>query len=431
MKALRCLSLAVVLLMPLPALLVADRAAFADFGFIRFLLYYAVIAGVFFVGKLTGSAVKSAGNGKKLPAAKAAAFCIGAVLAICPVAVCFAFALSSASAFVYPLIVIFIYFSGYASVRRGDAELLSPFTLTGCGIVVIACYFIYGALAEENAAPGQLCIVLTALVIAAASVFVFNQRNISLLYARRSANPAEMPRNIRRFNLLLTGGFCGIFLLLFLFCGPLSGALTELFKAIVRGIILFFESLFAGGIEGDDEAPDFSESGSYSPLSAGNDALILLLYVVTAVVVLAGLFFAVRAVIRFIAEKLHSRPSVAENLAEGYTDYLTFERERSGDRGQSFRRAVKAYRKETDPALKYRSGYRAFMLWLAQRGCEPFFSDTAETHLTEAAQILPDCGFPPEIVAAYSELRYNDGAVSAEQTEKMEQFILTLERNQK
>ena len=327
----------------------------------------------------------------------------------------------------YVLYVIFWQIS-----RLPVQSLLSVYSFVLIGTVgfigQILCFL------QNRTSLGAVCLWMLA---ATAMLFVL-LRNLHMLLETGAGR--DMPQGYFTHNLLLIGGFLlpGVVLM------ATGGMLLERFR---RFLAWFWEKLVwlirsvAVLMLGEDLIGEPMEKMEQHPaeLTASPWIGAVITLVVTGVV----LFMLVRfraelwdflcqcvedllGTLRRLARR--REPAVTVQVCEEYTDrseLLETTHSHRPTKAASYRAALRQYRRERDPAQRYRKGYALWMrrlqMWEAQLSAQ----DTPQTIL-ERSSGIPEPALTGRITEVYYKVRYGGYAPTLEELSEMDRLVRLL-----
>ena len=128
-----------------------------------------------------------------------------------------------------------------------------------------------------------------------------------------------------------------------------------------------------------------------------------------------------KALIKFITEKLGENCSLKNSDAAYIDFYESGDSERSRAKKSGFKKAYRDFAREKDSVRKYRLGYKAFMIALKEKGAEIRPSDTVSAHRM-AAETL-DRDLADTVADKYERLRYKDEGADAADCAAMDKLL--------
>lgn len=278
--------------------------------------------------------------------------------------------------------------------------------------------------------PLPMTLILAVTGAESAGFFLLrNQFTLRRLVNRRSVVETDVPRDIKRLNLLLTGGVFALLLAIFLFRTPLLMLLRWMERAALIAVraVLFAVNWLIGRFGGD--APEYAERESGMPRELISDAqtnnplwLLLWLPVIPVVVFVWREFLSqlIASLRELLAGLFHrggaqgeasAAPSAASEL--GYTDTETrTEREETvREKRRSWRREVRAWERLPDGEEKFFAGYALLLRAPAWGSEQPREADTVR-EICAQWQAKHGAGLDA-VTADFQGMRYADLAFSA------------------
>ena len=218
-----------------------------------------------------------------------------------------------------------------------------------------------------------------------------------------------------------------VILALFLFAKPFGNAILECIKAVVR----FLLSLLNRGRADVDDDNELAENTSdvIDYTTNENPYADLLMFLLAAGIVFLVVKFR-RQIWGFIREifaplfkepvREESAPFFDEVSSSGDAKYAS----RSSARTE--RELLKKYRRETDPAMKYREGYELFLMRLGRSAFPQLPTDTTTLHTDKGGKAFG--GRVPEeeisrMVRTYDRVRYGGEIPDNNELEQLDRLL--------
>ncbi|MBD5130922.1 MAG: hypothetical protein HDT43_13510 [Ruminococcaceae bacterium] len=281
---------------------------------------------------------------------------------------------------------------------------------------------------EELAADGMLQLCAGFAVMILLSALLANQTNIDVCTNQRGGGRSVLPDGLRRYNAVLITVICAVTIGLFLFAKPLAGLIKYLVSLLIRGFLSVMEALSSCvWIEPEDMTPD--GSGNVSEIEPGfTSALAELLFAVLIIGLLVVIFKLRRQIwelIKSVFEPLFRAREKSSDIPF-YDEILVSDAKRLAPRA---RRRVehelaKQYKRESDPARRYRLGYALFLVRLGKTERPPLPVDTTTVHREKGESVFErDLG---ELSGVYNRVRYGETAPTAEELAEQEKLLTEL-----
>lgn len=426
---LRALAAAAQLLSVLPLAVLCEGAGYGSFTWWHFLLLYAAFAAFYGCGRL--AAAWALGRSHKREYRALVAFFSKLAIAL-PIAafimVCAAAGFSTAL-YLYALpAAVVMYYGGYISYGKEYSDIFTRGWFALYFVLAIIAAVIVGLTRNAeltSAADLQLCGGFGVLIVI--SAILTNQTNIDICTHQRDAGRSVLPRGLRRYNCLLSAAVAAAVCALLLLAVPLGQLFGSALKQLITLIVRFLQGL-GNGSEATDAALSGTDSAGIPMDITDNsiaDALSVLMFVGIAV-----LLFALRKHIADLFRQLFAplfRNKITEE-ASAYTDELS-EVAAGSDipRRKRAQQLYKLYRKETDPAAKYRLGYRFMLLRLSFTQYPPCPADNTYIH-REKGEIGLQTDKMQRIVEIYNRLRYGGQIPTEDEIRFEEAFIEEIRR---
>ena len=276
-----------------------------------------------------------------------------------------------------------------------------------------------------SAGMTQLCVSFGALIIGAA--VLTNQTNIDVQTRQRAGGRAVLPAGVRRSNALMIAVVGAVILALFLFAKPFGNAMLECIKAVVR----FLLSLLNRGREDVDDDNELAENTSdvIDYTTNENPYADLLMFLLAAGIVFLVVKFRrqIWGFIREIFAPLFKEP-VREEPAPFFDEVSSSGDAKYASRSsaRTERELLKKYRRETDPAMKYREGYELFLMRLGRSAFPQLPTDTTTLHTDKGGKAFG--GRVPEeeisgMVRTYDRVRYGGEIPDNNELEQLDRLL--------
>lgn len=336
----------------------------------------------------------------------------------------FIFEKQSLSVMLTPAASILWFWFGF---RFGSGQALIP--LYAVGIYCVEAAFMYPITdsLEEKGNSGRVTILAITAVIIVCGVLYFNRRQLNNLSNMGKNRNRPISRATLGFNTKISLIFSGIILFMFFFAGFGARWLWEGAKAVIRFIIYL---LTGNPLEGGED-DSFGDPPTFLPeAEIGIDTSIFwAVVVITAAILITVLMRKhIAEFIREFIEDLKKRlgKAAVSNEEAHYVDtYLNTESQPYHK--NTFKMAVKAFKREKDFTKKYRLGYRAFMAAIDEKTEAGSPSDTAKVHLEKGRRITK-FGELERVVERYCEIRYGGKTAEAQDCELMKSFLNNLRK---
>ena len=408
-----------------PFVVAAEGIGFGRYTWWHYPVIFAVIAAFYAAGRFTGSWAQGSGFSEKKKGW--ALFWSRVAVAVPTAAFILVCALGGLSTGLYLYVLpacIIAYYGGHHTVGMGYSDVFSRGWFALYFVTALVSSGLLWFTHEEvltSAGGFQLCFGFGVLIVLAA--VLTNQTNIDTRTAQRSAGRSVLPGGLRGYNAALIAAVCAVTVGLFLFAGPLAELLGGGIKALLALII----SLIKGrSFENSRVENEFLHEGESVEYTAGDNLIYQLMqFLLAAGIILLAVRFR-KQIWAFIKEFF--APLFTESVAQEeapFIDEITDavsksagERARRKSEQQLFRR----YRKETDPVLKYRTGYALFLLRLARSPFPQAISDTTTIHSQKGTSAFRREDISG-MVEVYNDVRYGGRVPTAEETAVMERII--------
>lgn len=426
---LRTLAIIAQLLSVLPLAVLCEGAGYGGFTWWHFLLLYAAFAAFYGSGRLAAAWALGKSHKREYRALVAFSSKLAIALPIAAfIAVCAAADFSTAL-YLYALpAAVIMYYGGYISYSKEYSDIFTRGWFALYFVLAIIAAVIVGLTKNAEltaAADFQLCAGFGVLIVL--SAILTNQTNIDICTHQRDAGRSVLPRGLRRYNCLLSAAVAAAVCALLLLAVPLGQLFGSALRLLITLIVRLLQGL-GGGSEATDAALSGTDSAEISMDITDNSiagALSVLMFVGIAV-----LLFALRKHIAELIRQIFAplfRNKVTEELP-AYTDELSEVAISSGiPQRKRAQQIYKLYRKETDPAAKYRLGYRFMLLRLSLTQYPPYPADNTDIHRGKG-EIGLKTDKMQRIVEIYNRLRYGGQIPTEEEIRFEEAFIEEIRR---
>lgn len=318
---------------------------------------------------------------------------------------------------------IIAYFGGRRSV---DLEYSDVFSRGWFGL-----YFVAALVASillwfvpdksvSGAGTFQLCIVFG--VLTAAAAVLANQTNIDTRTRQRSEGRSVLPQGLRGYNAALIAGVCVLIVGLFLFAKPLAELAASGIKALVAlllGLLKSREQIPQDDYEG------FEMEGHIEITPADNGIYSLLNFLVAAALIVLAVRFRreIWDFIKGLFAPLFKENAAPEPLpfADEVSD-IDSARAVSRSRRRMEQALLKRYRRESDPAERFRLGYALFLCRLRYTPFAQAAWDTTTVH-AQKGELAFRVEQIQRLAAIYDEVRYGERQPSAQELDFEEQLL--------
>ena len=422
MKSYKLLSLCCAFLIPLPLAITSLTGVFGGIMGIWFPVW--VLAGglTMLLGHCLGAAVKRSSE-KRIALARLSAVLTGMICVVLSVAAVYLLSMNSFAYVFIPAAVILWYRFGYVN---GLERVLLTNSALGGFCVEAAFLFPHcdavskdteGGTADESGAAAIMIVSALVLVSGALSV---NRRRLAELSSRRSDKTTVLSKETVRFNTRLVLLFSAVMLVPFFFSRWGAAWLAGILKAIIEFLLSLFK---LPSEDGSSYLPEYTGGGMIEA-ETERPWLIILFSIITAAVLILAIkptIKAVKALIKFITEKLGETSSLKNSNAAYIDFYESGDSERSRAKKSGFKQAYRDFAREKDGVRKYRLGYKAFMIALKEKGEEIRPSDTVSAH-RRAAETL-DRDLTDTVADKYERLRYRDEGADGADCAAMDKLL--------
>ncbi len=433
MRILKLFAVLSFILVGFPLVFTFDTAGFDNISAFRITAYFLIGFAVAYVGY---ASVMLSGKIRKHRARNAVRkivlLTLGAAVAVLSAVVASILSFDPGLCFALSLFYLLCYGVGAYSCRRNYSEIFPIGWLGGYVVEMAILYLSFGAFVrEELVSDGRSVLMASFIIQCAFCSILVNQTNILVQASRRSETKGMIPKNMRRYNLLLIS-FVSVFLLsAYLF----RDFIAEVIKLAVQGIwtvimflldLLPFQTVDNTSDVNMDAKPDImfiNEGTDYSMI------IVLIILAVLAFLLRKKIYKAICGLIRKIYEMFTKGKPQNDEYEEEYLDEYESVSETNERRMRplTLKKVLREYSSEKDKARKFRLGYKAYLLWIKGYRIELNASDTAGIHKRKGEKLNSDLELFEDIERYYNEIRY-DSKISDEACERMAELIAIIER---
>lgn len=411
------LSVIMAVIIPFPFIIAGFVSAFEKADYLCFCYGTALCIFGWLLGQFFGYLLKHSPKKSTLYLIRCGLFILCGALIFLAETYLFIFEKPSLSVMLTPPAAILWCWFGF---RFGSGQPLIPVSAVGIYCVEAAFMYPITDTLEEKGNGGRTAILAITAVMIVCGVLFFNRRQLNTLSNMGKNRNRPIAKATLRFNTKTALTFSGMILFMFFFAGFGARWLWE----GVREIIRFILYLLAGNplIEGEDDAYGelpVPEKPMGIDTRAFWTAVVIIAVVLVILLLLKPIIAFIREFIEDVRKKL-GKAAVSSEEAHYVDTYLNTETRIS--RKNTFKRAVRAFRREKEPTKKYRLGYKAFMVAIDERTESRSPSDTAKVHL-EKGRVITDFGELNKVVERYCEIRYGGEEAASEDCELMTGFL--------
>lgn len=423
-KRLSVLAVLCQLLSLFPFAAVCEGVGLGEYVWWHYAAYYACLAAFWLCGRLCGAWITKSAFSRKT---KPFAIFVSHAAVIIPAGIFAAIVgitefSSILLLYVLPAAII-AFFGGRSSAALEYYDIFSRgwFALYFAAAIIGAILLWFVPNKEVgNAGVFQLCLMLGVITVLAA--VLANQTNIDIQTNQRSAGAAALPHGLRGYNAALVAAVCAITAGLFLFAKPLAALTAKGIKALLSFLLSLVRERQLETIDYDSSE---TYEGTLSVDAADNFMFALLSYVFVGALAFLAIRFRrqIWAFLKELFSPLFKGNDTFEPLPfADEVSALESERARSRARRKREQALLKKYRRENDPAEKFRLGYAVFLCRLSRTPYAQTLYDTTTIHGQKgaAAFVLEQA---KQLAAIYDEVRYGERAPSVEELNFEEELL--------
>lgn len=412
-----------------PAVVVTEGAAFGEFVGWHYFAMYAVIALFYISGRVLGQWSSKAGLSRK---ARPWAMFLARTGFILPgVLFCVIGGLSGLHAGVFLYLLpgcVAGYFGGYLSAGKSYSDIFTRGWFAVYFVLAIVAAVLLNFTHDSaviNSGMTQLSASFVILIAGAA--VLTNQTNIDMQTRQRAGGKAVLPAGVRSYNAKLIAGAAGLIAALCLFARPIAGGIFSLLKMLIQWLISLLNRNSADdpqdGAMDENTAEDFDFPVNENPLFQ------LLIYVLVGVLIFLAVKFRrqIWAFIKEIFQPLFRLP--VQETEQPFIDEFSDSTERGvsvREQRRTERELVRRYRRESDPALKFRAGYELFLIRLGGSAFPQLPTDTTTVHSDKGERSFGErlqSGEISAMVRTYERVRYGGGTPDSAELAELDRLL--------
>ena len=433
--ALKLCAAAAMLLLPLPLLVVFDGAAFNNLDIIRYVIYYALSVIPVSVGYLIMKFRLSQTKPKMIFAANLLLGAAGTILSVLTIIGANTAKSATEGSFnvlflcigLIPAVMVW-FVLGTKLNKRSFSDV---FTFVWLGVYVVEtflCYILAAVLKADHEGlenAGKIIVYLL-IIMALITVLLINQSNIETqIHQRRDIN-LIVPKGLKRYNAKLISIVGVVIIAALIFKDYIAAALSWFAKVtlqIIDAIIFNIRFQTAPGVQPDEEMP------SGEAIISGESGHDFMLYIALVVIVILAIVFRkqIIAFFRKLGMKIFGKLSADKSSEQDLYDY-TDSYERLDLKAEKIKRetkdnCLKRFKKEKDPTVKYRLGYKLYLMWLAPRSKGAVAGATVEQQSEQAQMHYHGEKDTNGIASRYTNIRYNDSEATESDAMQIQALI--------
>lgn len=418
----RIISIIAASLIPMPVIITSTVCSFGSLQLQGMLMFLGCGAAAWLLGQFLGFLLKRAG--KKGVYAVRLGFVLGGIGLIAAYETLFSSVnTGSLSVFLMPIAVCSWYWFGY---RTGSGQNPVSYAVLGVYCVEAAIMFPLCGAFEEDLHGGRNFILAVTAIMTVLGALIINGRQLNRISLRGKSDSTILSAASKRFNVNTTLIFCLILLFLFFFAGYGAELLWEGSKAILNFFLYVLSIL-------QKVNPDYEFVPNQSGITEGDPELegnSLVGQIAIAIILLLLFIWLIRPLIKDIKELYRNiirklGRKVEDEEIPQYTDIYQVS-DKSEFEKNSFKKAVRTFKREKDNTKKYRAGYRAFMIYIGEKTRQISPSETASVHLEKGKKIT-DSPYLEKAVETYCKVRYDDYTANNKDIIIIENLLKTLQ----
>ena len=404
-----------------PAVVVTEGAAFGGFVWWHYFAMYAVIALFYVSGRALGLWSSRAGLSRK---AKPWAMFLARTGFILPgVLFCVVGGLCGLHAGVFLYFLpgcVAGYFGGYLSAGKCYSDIFTRGWFAVYFVLAIVAAVLLNFTHDEaviNSGMAQLS--ASFIILIAGAAVLTNQTNIDMQTRQRAGGKAVLPAGVRSYNAKLIAGAAGLIAVLCLFARPIAGGIFSLLKMLIQWLISLLNRNIADdpqdGEMDENTAEDFDFPVNENPLFQ------LLIYV------LIRFRRQIWTFIKELFQPLFKLP--VQETQQPFIDEFSDSTQRGisvREQRRTERELVRRYRRESDPALKFRAGYELYLIRLGASAFPQLPTDTTTVHSDKGERAFGERlenGEVSRMVRTYDRVRYGGETPDNEDLAELDRLL--------
>lgn len=432
-KALKFTAVTGQLLALFPFVTVSEGAGFGEYLWRHYFAMYGCIILFYLFGKLAGSWAFGGGFSRRIKPLVMFASRMGFLI---PAALfCIVCGLCKFHTGLYLYLLpgcIAGYFGGYLAVGKSYADIFTrgwfAAFLVSAAVGAILLKFTKSKPLYTDGIK-QLCLVFGIIILI--SAILTNQTNIDEQTRQRSG--AVLPKGARSFNIRLIIVLVGAVLALCLLAKPLG----EFLLMIVKLIISLLLWLITGGRKNPESVDDFGTSEKPPLDYALNENILMeiLIYLLIGGLVFLAVKFR-RELINFIKDLFAPlfKVPVPEQPLPFADEFESSAKKTSSKSARKTRTELKRlYKKETDPILKFRQGYKLYLMYLSDTPFAACETDTTSAQCDKGKKAFAERISAPlsEMTDTYNRVRYGGEIPTNNELSQLDLILKNIQNGEK
>lgn len=416
-----------------PVAVITEAAAFGEYVWWHYILMYAVLAGFFCVGRLARLWSIGANFSRRIRPWVMFLARIGFILPVLIFCVCGRFLGLHTGIYLYFMPgCIAAYFAGYLGAGKGYSDIFTRGWFAVYFILAVIGALLINFTYDKSLISGgmtQLCVSFVLLIIGAA--VLTNQTSIDFQTHQRAGGKSVLPTGVRSYNAKLILGIAALISALCFLAQPISSGIFALLKMLLRWLLSLIRRDDTDNPELGAMEENTADSVNFSV--NGNSFFQLMMYLLIFVLILLAVKFRrqIWSFFRDLLSPLFRLPE--EELISPFVDEFADSTERKASRREhqkTKRNLLRKYRRETNPAEKYRVGYELFLTRLAETPFNGLPTDTTTIHSDKGGLAFRerlDGKEIEEMVETYNRVRYGGVYPTTEEQGKLDRLLMTID----
>ncbi len=401
-----------------PFIFSIDVNSYVNINFLRILYYYGIGAVIAFIGYL-GSELSKTHKKLKIPVRIFGLLTFGAGFMSLLIGG------DGLTVFALGAMSVFMFFLGERFGYKNFADMFPLTAFAAYIVLAIACYIFAAVSASESgldAAP-EIIIIAFAIEFIAAALLV-NQSGIYDRANMRKETKTTIPKGLSAYNAALVLGFTITGLSLCIFRKQIAWFLQQCVIVIMKAVFALSQLFHSERMQIEPGEPGEASLMGYEQTRIGYiiQALGIITIVVLIIVFRHRIFAAIKAFFAKLGSIFSGRPEESDrpDFTDVFESYTGSSRNiKKSDNIYAVRRK---YNSESDPAKKYRLGYRILLFRIKAVNQRLMPSDTTSVQAERGAERFGEDEME-RTVSVYDSVRYGTAVPDSTQLSQLKDLV--------